>query len=248
VGTLQVGHGSEYHLLRCLGRHRQLFNGQLEAQLRNDGVTAPAAVDWLDFPMDPKSKTWDGEILGVDFLKDHGGRAWQDYWPDREPGKANRRGMPSWDAVGALTYSDGSKDWLLVEAKAHLAEFASRLAQCAAGGASRTKIAAALRLTFESLRANDGPNWETVQDCWLGQYYQLANRLALLHFLRANGHPARLLYVLFAGDSYRNCPRTSKVWSAQFDAAYRAMGLEPGHSLSRWCHRLCLHVGTGERV
>jgi len=249
MGTLQVGHGSEFHLLRFLGRHRELLNSRLETQLAADGVEQVASVEWLDFPFKPAAPTRDGEILSVDFLADHGGAAWQSFWPDPESGKFNRRGMPSWDAVGHVRFKGSSrKEWLLVEAKAHTKEFSSPGAACGAAGRSRQSITEALRSTFGALCPKQVRNWESFQDQSLGQYYQLANRLAVLHFLNACEQPARLLYVLFAGDQYRICPPTSLSWSKLFTSAYREMGLELDHPLSSRCHRLCLHVKSGERV
>lgn len=249
MGTLQIGHGSEFHLLRFLGRHRELLGAQIRAQFADDGAPAVAGVDWLDFPFNPKAPTRDGEILGVDFLSDHGGDGWRTFWPDQKQGVLNRRGMPSWDAVGRVRFVDRTPDdWLLVEAKAHLGEFASAQAACGARGSSRIKIVAALKGTFEALRAADGPTWAEVQEAWLGQYYQLANRLALLKFLRSHGRSARLLYLLFAGDEYRLCPASGLGWSKLFEKAYRDMGIPVSHPLSMWSHRVCLNVKSGERV
>lgn len=249
MGTLQIGHGSEFHLLRFLGRHRDLLGAQIRAQLADDGAPVVAGVEWLDFPLNPKAPTRDGEVLSVDFLADHGGDDWRMFWPDQKPGVPNRRGMPSWDAVGRVRFVDRAPDdWLLVEAKAHLEEFASPQAACGARGQSRIKITKALRTTFEALRAADGPTWESVQDHWRGRYYQLANRLALLQFLRTHGRSARLLYVFFAGDEYRLCPASGLGWLKLFEKAYRDMGIGTTHPLSPWCHRLCLHVKSGDRV
>lgn len=249
MGTLQVGHGSEFHLLRFLARHRELLNSRLETQLAADGVEELASVEWLDFPFKAAAPTRDGEILSVDFLTDHGGEAWRRFWPDPESGKLNRRGMPSWDAVGQVRFKGSTgNEWLLVEAKAHTQEFASPRAACGAAGKSRQVITAALQATFGALTPSQLQTWESFQDQWLGQYYQLANRLAVLHFLNACGQPARLLYVLFAGDQYRTCPPTSRNWLKLFTSAYREMGLELNHPLSSRCHLLCVHVKSGERV
>lgn len=248
MGRLQVGHGSEYHLLRFMGRHRGDLCAAISSQLEADGVPSVLSVDWQDFPYNRKSPTWDGEILSVDFLAGCGGASWQEFWPDRQPGRQNRQGMPSWDAVGKVQLSNGETEWLIVEAKAHRAEFASPKAGCGAKGASRGQIMHALRATHSELALSDGPKWDDVHDLWMGRYYQLANRLAVLRFLRAHGHPARLLYIFFAGDSYRDCPSTGAKWLEEVRLAYTAMGLPKRHALSPWCHYLTLNVGTGQRV
>jgi hypothetical protein len=249
MGTLEIGHGSEFHLLRFLGRHRDLLGAQIRAQLSDDGVSDLTGIEWLDFSFNPRAPSRDGEILSVDFLRDHGDDAWTQFWPDRRPGSLNRSGMPSWDAVARIRYADSARDeWLLVEAKAHLGEFASPQSACGAGGKSRQMITNALRSTFEVLRPTSGAAWESVEGRWLGRYYQLANRLAVLHFLQTQEHAARLLYLLFAGDTYRVCPAGRSAWATLFTQAYKDMGIEAEHLLSTRCHRLCMNVMTGKRV
>ena len=129
-----------------------LLNSRLEAQLAADGVERVASIEWLDFPFRPVAPTLDGEILSVDFLSDRGGAAWRRFWPDPEPGKVNRRGMPSWDAVGQIRFKSSSvNDWLLVEAKAHTQEFASPRAACGAAGKSRQTLQRLCGLLLERL-------------------------------------------------------------------------------------------------
>lgn len=87
---------------------------------------------------------------------------------------------------------------MLVEAKAHLEEFLGP--PCAAGEQSRVRIARAMEGVRESLGASPGTNWTR-------RFYQYANRLAHLDFLRRNGVDAILLLVNFTGDIETDGPQ-----------------------------------------
>ena len=246
MGQMRVGYGSEFHLLRFLGRHRRAFDSGVLAACSEHNCHKPTSIEWLDFPYDSKEKTLDGEWKSVDFISGHGGDAWKRFWPDRYPGRVNRTGMPSWDAIERLVYSS-HRDWLLVEAKAHETEFAGRQAKCGAGRASRTTIVNTLRDVQSRLRASNSPSWNVVEAKWLGKYYQLANRLAILSFLLDHHHDARLLFVYFVRDSFprRRCPGTSTRWRALIADAHKQMGLPPKHELSDRIHYLFPDVRTG---
>ena len=56
------GYGSECHLLRFLGRHRERFNEMVSAKIGSD------AVRWIDFHFDRNKRWMDGERKGLDFL------------------------------------------------------------------------------------------------------------------------------------------------------------------------------------
>lgn len=95
MGLMGIGYGSEFHLLRMLGRHRAQFDRELLARLKADNLPAES-VEWLDSPFNPKGKTRDGEWKSVDFLADKGGEDWKRFWPDKRAGQPNRDGVPSW--------------------------------------------------------------------------------------------------------------------------------------------------------
>ena len=173
------GFGSECHLLRYLGRHRNQLDQLVVA------ATGADSVRWLDFHFDPEKLWPDGEREGLDFLpEDHPAlAAWEKYWPQQGT-------QPNWDAVGIVTIR-GHDEWLLVEAKAHLGEVISDCRAIERGG--RSKIQEALDELKQEL---DVP---TERD-WLRRHYQYANRLAVLYFLSKNDVPARLLHIYFVGD------------------------------------------------
>jgi len=141
----------------------------------------------------------------------HLGQPLRDFWPERGP---------QWDALA----SSDAGDILLIEAKAHIGELCSP--GSAAGGKSRAKIEAALDRTTTALGV-------TPRAAWIDLFYQLANRLAHLHFLRANGVKAWLVLVNFVGDSEMDgAPRSQAEWEAAYRVVYHVMGLGKRHALA----------------
>lgn len=219
------GYGSEWHLLRWLGRHRQELDKRVLA------ATGGERVEWLDFRFDDQNGG-DRELRGVEFLPaDHKARvAWSTFWPT----KGNAQ---NWDAIGRVWRGD-SAEWLLVEAKAHLDELASTC------GADREKggfplIVETLKQTKQRLGIANGADWLT-------GYYQYANRLAVLDFLNRHDEPSRLLLVYFTGDHVpgRTCPRDAAGWRAALEAQDRHLGIAEGHTLRERVHSLFLPVTT----
>jgi hypothetical protein len=147
------------------------------------------------------------ERLGLSKLADDL-RGW---WPERGP---------QWDAL-ALT---DKGDVLLVEAKAHVSEMFS---SCAASPSSRSKIEAAFKQAMDTCKAQPRSSW---CDC----FYQLANRITHLHWLRQKGVPAWLVLVNFIGDNEIGGPRTMAEWQAAYQIVNHVMGLRERHALSRY--------------
>ncbi|TGT35908.1 MULTISPECIES: hypothetical protein [unclassified Mesorhizobium] len=107
MGVMNIEYGSEFHLLRYMGRHRNRLN---EAVAK---ATGAEEIEWLDAPPDT-GKPWnDGEWKGLRFLDDREDlqRAWRAVWPARG-------NPPNWDALGKVRTA-GAWEWLLVEAKAN---------------------------------------------------------------------------------------------------------------------------------
>ena len=79
--------------------------------------------------------------------------------------------------------------------------------------------------------------------CWLGSFYQHANRLATLHFLSTQGVHAHLVDVLFVGDSFpdqRRCPQNESDWLELLKARQMTLGLPNRHALSGQVHEVFL--------
>jgi len=147
------------------------------------------------------------ELLGLQELKP----ALKNFWPQQGP---------QWDAL-AVSNTD---QILLVEAKAHLSELLS--SPCGAGPASMRRIESCFETVQRHLRADPRAPWTTA-------FYQLANRVAHLWFLREHGFDAKLLLVNFVGDDEMKGPRTSAEWEAAFLVAEHALGLSPSRRLNK---------------
>ena len=88
MAPIGYGYGSECHLLRWMGRHRD--------QRVSAAVGKPCSmINWMDFKFN-KRKLWpDSELRGLEFLYDRPNlkAKWQEFWP-------TGRGIHNWDAVG----------------------------------------------------------------------------------------------------------------------------------------------------
>jgi hypothetical protein len=144
------------------------------------------------------------------------------FWP---------RGGAVWDGLALAGASP-----VLVEAKAHVAEFFS--SPCAAEAeTSRQRIAASLADCKRALGADDRSDW-----CRC--FYQYANRLAHLWWLHRNGIEAHLLFVNFVGDADMKGPDTPSAWHAVERAADYALGLPTRHALSDYVHHVHPDIRT----
>lgn len=147
--------------------------------------------------------------LGIEDLKEDLAA----FWPARGP---------QWDALGR----SANGDLLLVEAKAHIPEILSSPTQ--AGARSRARIELALEQTVKALRAKPIAPWTDA-------FYQYANRLAHLDFLRrVHGKRAWLIFVYFVGDEDMKGPASKDEWEAALQVTRYVMGLERNHPLSRY--------------
>jgi hypothetical protein len=175
---------------------------------RLNGATA---IRWVS----PLASDDHAEYRDADFLKrlalPHLVPALRGFWPERGP---------QWDALGR---SDKG-DVLLVEAKAHIDELCSP--GTGAGEASRARIEAALAGVADA-------HGITARASWADVFYQLANRLAHLHFLRSQGVAAWLVLVNVLGDDDMQGPATAAEWEAAYRVVLHVMGIGAGHRLLR---------------
>src|SRR5258708_4570974 len=155
MAKMGYGYGSEWHLLRYLGYHRN----ELDKKIIES--TGGQRIEWLDsrFKQSNKPLQDDQEWERMDFIDDKAVQEkWQRFWP--------RTGTSqNWDAIGKL-YFDGETHLLLVEAKAHLKELES---QCGAGNNSKEII----RKAFADTRAWMGV--DSPIEHWFNPYYQYCN-------------------------------------------------------------------------
>jgi hypothetical protein len=227
MGKRGLGYGSEDHLRSYMARKppgRNLTVAVAEAK----GVP-PSSIRWLGFPRAPRGD--DREFRGLEFLPREFyrevQREWKEFWPTT--GR-----QPTWDAIGRA-----GEDWLLVEAKANHPEFT--------GSPSRASPAS-LRLIEQRLNQVKRDFGVHRFFSWTGSYYQYANRLAALWFLRKREVPAQLVFVYFFGDEFPDgtpCPASKAEWKTLFEARRLTLGLPKRHKLSAYEHHVILPALKG---
>jgi hypothetical protein len=219
MGKRGDGYGSEDHLRRYLSSDRAVFDAAVVKSLGPKSIP----VEWLAFPA---TAAGDREFRGLEFLRgtpdDRVLPAWRAFWPPT--GRAQ-----TWDLIGRA-----DRTWLLVEAKATWPEFVT--SSCRATGEGLATIKRSLNRVKRELGVN---RWFD----WTSTYYQHANRLATVWFLRNQGVDARLVEVHFLGDEFPDgtpCPRTKGAWEALIEARRLTLGLAKRNRLSRFEHHVFL--------
>jgi hypothetical protein len=139
-------------------------------------------------------------------------------------------GGPRWDGLARAS----TGDVFLVEAKAHIGEMVSGASR--ASDASRAKIAESLRAVQREI----APGADEVD--WTGRFYQYANRLAHLHFLRQqNGIPAHLVLVYFLNATDVNGPTQRAEYEGAIQVIEHYLGVRRS-KISRYVHKLFVDV------
>ena len=244
MSRIGYGYGSEWHLLRWLGYHRTALSRHVAE------LIGAHHVEWRDFRSLPAANDplkRDYEWVDLDFIPDerHPARvAWRETWPRAWGGSG-----PHWDAVGVATAADAGQ-WVLVEAKANVAEVTSNIS----AGVATSSLA-----TIESAFAAVAPSFGVTDTArWLHGGYQIANRLCALDVMNHHDAPAHLVLIYFCGDrasQYRRgrgaegrsgvyCPRDEADWRASvLDGLHARMGWHPGQGpLGYRVHELFLPV------
>lgn len=127
-----------------------------------------------------------------------------DFWP---------KGGPHWDALGKA--SDGSV--FLIEAKAHISEMVSTPSQ--AGEDPLKIIRFKLERTKQFIHARADVDWTL-------HFFQYANRLAHLHFLRFDKKlPVFLVFIYFIGDKTVLGPQTKEEWLGALELLRSFLGI-----------------------
>lgn len=209
MGQMALGYGSEFHLLRMLGRRRSELNSEILEQLKTNGT-----IEWLDFVPDPGSYIPDREYRDVEFLS--GSEAFDEiaedfrlYWP-------TSRNTQNWDGVA----KQGNM-WILAEAKARIKEIES---DCGASDlGSLELIGRAFEQTINAYNINASA------DVWKLRYYQKANRIAFLNFLEHHGVEAHLVFIYFM-NGYDNGTSSESVkhkgeWEAAIEREDKYLGI-----------------------
>jgi hypothetical protein len=191
--------GSLRWIQALVNDHRALADASLRGCL---SLPESTSIDWCS----PLREDAYAEYRDSDFLVRVGHPELRDdlgaFWP---------LGGPQWDALA--TTSDGTV--VLIEAKAHLDELRSH---CSASAESRALIDRAFHETKMYVGAPEAPDWSR-------DFYQYANRLALLYFLRSRGVPAELVFVCFLNDDRMGGPTDPAEWKTALGAVRATLGI-----------------------
>ena len=132
----------------------------------------------------------------------------------------SKRG-PQWDALGI----DDEKIFL-VEAKANLPEVVSP--PTVAGKESKSKILTSFSELKEYLNINNTIDWS-------GTFYQYANRIAHLYFLRVlNGINAYLVNIYFINDNSVAGPKSIDEWRGALTIIKHYLGIPKKNKLEKY--------------
>ncbi|NIR64498.1 MAG: hypothetical protein GWN76_10865 [candidate division Zixibacteria bacterium] len=161
-------------------------------------------IEWLS-PLrgDSYAEYKDGDILNI-FKISLLNRSLETFWP---------RGGPVWDGLAKTSRGDV----ILVEAKSHISEMVS---SCQAGPQ-------ALRQIQESMIEAAKSYESFMPDNWTSGYYQYANRLAHLYFLRnLNDIPAWLVFLYFVNDHEMSGPESKDKWKNAIAEVHDHLGVK----------------------
>ena len=139
-----------------------------------------------------------------------------DFWP--------KRGS-NWDGLA----TDGSMVFIM-EAKAHISE--KKIESTGASQKSLNLIEESLQKTKDFLNVTSDISW--CKD----NYYQYANRIAHLYYLREINHlDAHLLFIYFLNDNLGN-NETKADWEHAIDEVYNSLKLKRKNNLSNYIHHV----------
>ncbi|MBT0160193.1 hypothetical protein G4O51_09435 [Candidatus Bathyarchaeota archaeon A05DMB-2] len=176
-------------------------------------------IDWLS----PLEKNNYAEYYDNAFLEKLGLSALipelRKFWP---------KGGPHWDGIG----KSESRKVFLVEAKSHIPELMSWLK--ATDPNSKQRIQEGLKWAKKKLGSKTDFDWSKA-------FYQYANRLAHVEFLRQNKVEAYFVSVYFLNDAEMNGPKTADEWKGALRLLHRCLGLEE-HILSKRIVELFIDV------
>lgn len=216
--------GSQRWLQIAMNRRPELLDEPLRAAAKLPG---DAAITWLS-PVESErfveycdQPTFDR--LGIKLQK----RPLDDFWPARGP---------RWDGLARAS----TGDVFLLEAKAHIGEMVSGASR--ASEAPRAKIAESLRAVQRAI----APGADEVD--WTGRFYQYANRLAHLHFLREqNGIRAHLVLVYFLNATDVGGPSQRAEYEGASKVIEHYLGVRRS-KISRYVHKLYVDVAELQSV
>lgn len=149
------------------------------------------------------------------------------FWPNKGP---------NWD--GLAKYKNKI---FIIEAKAHISE--QQIESTDSKDKSLSLIENSLQKTKNFLEVKSNVSW-----C-KNNYYQYANRLAHLYFLRElNNIDAHLLFIYFLNDkTILEKKETIEDWEKAIDEVYKSLKIDRKNKLSNYIHHIYIDTNKFER-
>ena len=204
--------------------------GMLEDVIGDRLPEQPIDIDWrspvvADHYAEYRDQSFVDRLAGSPYFHapEQPQMALSEFWP---------RFGPQWDG---LAVTDKGQI-LLVEAKAHIAEMVTAPSQ-ARGESAREKIQESLARVKSFVNSKSPVDWST-------SFYQYANRLAHLYWMRElNGHDAYLVNLFFVNDREMNGPQSASEWQAAIQLQEVFLGVrQTSYALDPWVGAYVLDV------
>jgi hypothetical protein len=201
-------HGSQKDLQILINEKKDLLDKEI-----SDILNRKIDITWKSpLKTDQFAEYRDNEFLRILNLDPKIVVPLEEFWP---------RLGPQWDALG----SEG-KTVFLVEAKANVPEIVTPPTD--AGPESKSKILDSFAEVKEYLNVNN-------QIDWSGTFYQYANRIAHLYYLRVlNGFDAYLVNIYFLNDKSVDGPATKDEWQGAITVIKQYLGIPKNHKLDKY--------------
>jgi len=207
-----AGNGSRKWLQTLVNCRPQLISAAIADRLPD----RPDDIDWRSPLLEDQYAQYQDHsflrrLAASRYCREPSGRQSElaDFWP---------RFGPQWDGLAVTDKGQA----LLVEAKSHIPEMAGAPLQ-ARGESALLKIRESLRTVKAFLNSRSPADWST-------SFYQYANRLAHLYWMReVNGHDAYLINIYFINDRELNGPASAREWQAALRLQEVFLGIRQGH-------------------
>ncbi len=218
--TIQVpdSHGS-LRDLQCLINERSSAIAEEIGRITGQ----PINIDWMSPLMnDAYAEYSDNDFIDILRLNKTLRFPLKNFWPS---------GGPHWDALGI---SDTGV--ILVEAKAHASELKS---SCKATSSdSLMLINNSLKMVKSELGVSESADW-------LHPYYQYANRIAHLYYLRViNKIDARLVFLYFLNDRSVDGIDEISEWKQKIRQIKDCLGINHPHILDKYIYEIFISCKT----
>ena len=214
----QVTHGSQNDIQLLANKYKKLLDEEI-SKIKKETVE----LEWFS-PLKDDDYAEYADQCFIDRLgiSDRILVQLKDFWP---------KGGANWDGLA----KDGETVFIM-EAKAHISEI--KIESTGASGESLELIEKSLNETKEFLNIKSDISW-----C-KENYYQYANRIAHLYYLREkNKIDAHLLFIYFLNDkSVTEKEETKEDWEKAINGIYNKLELKENNKLSKFIHHIFIDV------